>query len=320
MNKKTNIQSQVAIALVLFFILFSFVSANNNEITATLRVAPTTAIDCKPDSLTIGSELKWINCFIELNNTNVTAINLATVNLNVQGKNGNVLADQSFSHLGDFDFDDQMDLQVRFNKQIVHNTFFSNINSTTLVTLVVSGTVNEFNFSGSDVLLLVKSPEKLFTKYIVNNTVSQESKINKLPLIDLEKFKISSISFSGYFLSRGDPTLNGMARIYILGTQLVERTVNLFFLNFTFIEKQPIVANALINKYHDCVQTNLSNIYCEGNGTLVVENTKTKERFNMPLSKMTVEIRDKKGKIEGGKFWNEVISISDIPIESIKIS
>lgn len=319
MKEEMNVQLSVAIGLVLFFVLFSFASANNNDILATLQVATASKIDCKPDSLTIGSNLEWINCFIELENADVSDIDLSTVKLEVVGKVGEVFADPSFSNFDDFDFDGEPDLQVRFDREMVVDTFFFDVFATTPFTLEVSGMIGAFDFSGTDPLLLVKPPQKLFTRFIVNSTISKQSKVNNLPVVNLSKFQLSSVSFDGYFLSEGDPVLRGMSRVYVRGNLFVEKTIRLILFNFTFTERQPILATAFITTYEDCSVTDSENVYCEGTGFVLGENKKTGERFREELNKMIVEIKNRRGKLEGGEFWNDIFSATNIPIETIRV-
>lgn len=275
-------------------------------------------VDCRPNPLTVGSSIEWINCFIEINGTNVGSINITTVALSVINKSGSSFPDHSFSHLDDYDLDGQADMQIRFDRNEMDAKYFGGVIDEKMFVLNVSGGVGSKLFDGLSNFTVVKSPEKLFAKYIVNSTSTYKGAVNRIPHLDLSDFHLKRTGFDGYFFSLGDPKLIGAARAVVMGEMDVEKTVMKGEEEMTLMKKQPVVITAVMNDYDDC-SASKGKIYCEGSGWMMIANRKTGDSMKHELKKMAVSVDGKKASMQGGDFWNDVFSLTDIPIKNKKI-
>jgi hypothetical protein len=283
---------------------------SDNGIPASAAVSTIPRIDCKPDEIIIGNKLKWLNCFIEIPNADVSQINLSTVKLSVIGKTGSVYADRIFFHLDDYDLDGIQDLQVRFNNTEVNNTFFSSVTNTTLFTLSIDGLVYTLPFFDTDSLFLVKSGDFDFARFVqVNSTLPNKGTIIKLDEIDLTKFVPKIINFNGAFTNIGDPKILGHSSLNIRGT--VEEK-----LLFIFKRKVPVLITAIFKDYDNCfLDKNIKRMHCEGNGVLAIRNERTGNITRVELPNLIFEIKNGKATVEGGMFWNDIVNVNNMPMK-----
>ncbi|MEM7825162.1 MAG: hypothetical protein QXO27_04285 [Candidatus Aenigmatarchaeota archaeon] len=295
---------------------------NKQNINAYVLIIPSSKIECKPNVLTINSTIKWINCFIELIGANVEDIPLSDLRLGVIEKPGLISPDLTFSHIDDFDSDGVLDLQIRFNRSLADINWFNETNTTTLFNLVLTGTVDGFPFSGNDILLLVKSSPFQQAHYhpMDSQLTVPEETIKYIEGIDLSKYEPKKSAFSGFFVSRGDPEIFGINNFYSEGFIKIPRKVKLLFFNVTVYDKQPVTISAIFKKYDDCYADNVSkNVYCQGSGILLVRNHKIEKTTRYNLDILRFEIRNYTAKLEGGKYWNDMIRIDGVKIKMIRI-
>lgn len=311
-----RMETCLAVFSILFFIFVSVIYAQfDTEIIATVITNPAANTDCKPDAFTIGSKLEWINCFIELSGVDVSEIDLSTVKMRLGSEE--VLADQFFSNVDDFDMDGEKDLQVRFDRDAVEIDLFGSPSSTTSFEVEVIGEAKGFPFIGKDSILVVV-PENRFVRYIqFNSSTIVKGKVKVLGEINMTQFVLSDTRFNGFFTQAGNNLL-GSSNLFIEGHILVPRTVNFFFFTFTFNERQNIVGLAKFSKYLDCFINNTDRIFCEGEGSLLVRNKKIGTTSEFELPTLRFDLIDGKVLIEGGDIWNDLLSASDIGINRIR--
>lgn len=298
--------------LLLPFILFLLLSVSyvisQQDIQANLVVVPTPIlVDCKPDEVIVGNKLKWLNCFIEIPNANVNQIDLETLRLSVTGKTGYAYADPTFSNVDDYDMDGIEDLQVRFNNTKLNDTFFSDVSTTTLFTLKINGLVSTLPFSGTDTLLLVKSSGFDKASYVRIDSDINTVTINRISGIDLSKFTFVSAGFDGVFANIGDPKIVGGSTLYVRG-ELEERIL------FIFTRKIPVLIAAIFKDYDNCfLDKEAQRMHCEGTGVLLIRNERTWDITRSIVTNLRFEIENEKATVEGGQFWNDIISVSNVP-------
>src|SRR3989338_8902032 len=207
--------------------IFNSREASNMSLTPKLVVAYVNKtvvlpamVDCRPNPLSVGSQIEWINCFIEMNEGSVNDINMSTISLAVVDKSDVSYPDLSFSHIGDYDLDSIEDLQIRFNRGEMDEKYFTDImgEETFTFLLNVSGGISpSLLFDGITNFTVIKPPEKLFGKYMINSTSSSKGVIHKIPHLDLNDFNHKKTGLDCYFFSLGDPKYAGMTRVVITG-------------------------------------------------------------------------------------------------------
>jgi hypothetical protein len=103
-------------------------------------------IDIKPETLQIGSNGRWITCYIELPEDNVSKIDVSSIRL------AEIIPvyNSAPTEIGDYDDDGALDLMVKFLRASVEN-----IVRPRHVALTVSGRVGESSFVGSDTINVI---------------------------------------------------------------------------------------------------------------------------------------------------------------------
>jgi hypothetical protein len=328
MNKVSSRKFRVVsllLPILIFLILISVSYAQNyQDITATVSLVPKATISCEPNSLTLCENVKWIYFIIELNGANVSHVNPADVNLMVLNQLGSISADPGFKSIGDSDFDGIPDILIRFNATKAANMWFSNVNTTKDFTLVIQGTVDGFPFNGTSKITIIKCCSSIFTSPNGEIKFLQFNSTGKLPIgdfhtlnnVDLTIFSPDYTHFNGVFACRNGKFV-GDAAFYTQG--LLTKTRDIKFWKFkiiTLTEKIPITAAAVFDKFNNCF-ANSTYIACQGSGVLIVNNQKDNSYSRYTLDTLRFEINDRNAKVEGGKIWNDLISVYNIPITFI---
>ena len=320
-EKSRFIKTWVAIMLptITFFSLFSISHAQNTEVVASVSVFPKATIECKPDVLSTESGVEWINCFIELEGASINNIDITTVKLSVVGLPGSIPADPSFKVIDDFDSDGKLDLQVRFNKTVADSLWFSHFPPKTF-TFILSGLVQPFPFSGSDVIQTISpcsTGKAKFTQIgLLKADKPTKGKLNTIDDVDLSIYSQDFSHFSGFFLCQN--RLIGNAAFYTTGYLNVPKTANFFRMPIHYIDKQPVRISVLFKEFDDCVATS-DLIHCSGSGRLMIWNEGTRQWDGFDLKTLRFDIVDKKATIEGGDFWNDILSVENIQMGRITI-
>jgi hypothetical protein len=311
--------------ILILFVLFSASYAQTNtQINVSVIVFPNATVDCKPDTLTVGSGVEWIYCFIELEGADVHDVDPANVGLTVVGKPGLVAADASFKYFGDFDADNITDIMLRFSRASADYNWFHGITQPTTFTFDLLGSVRGFPFNGTDPILVVKSFYS-FAQYMQIDSVDLNGgKINWMygpTWFDYRNYTPTYLHFTGYFYSIGDPKIFGISEFHSEGYLRVEKTYQLLIFDLKVIEKQPVTISAIVRNYDDCnVDTQTKEVYCKGPGTLLISKDRTGQLYSVDLDNFIINIKNYKAGIEGGKIWNELFKVSNITITNIYVS
>jgi hypothetical protein len=324
MNRIGTLEFSVVLVLVIILLGVSArYTQAQQQVIAHVLALPTAYIDCKPDELTIGSNVKWINCFIELDGADVSDIDISSLTLRAVGKPGVASADSTFAHLDDFDSDGKPDLQVRFNRTFADENWFFGINTTTRFTLVLNGTVDVFPFGGTDGMLLVKSsPFEHATYYQPDTKVNvPKENIKYIEGVNLSLYAPDTSTFGGYFVSTGDPDIFGVNAFYSEGYLEIPRVIDFWIFNFTIYDRQKITIAASFRRYDDCFADKITKrVHCEGSGVLLVRNHRIERTSRYVLDTMRFDVNDFTVAVEGGKFWNDMVRVSGVKIKRIMIT
>lgn len=324
MNRIGTQKKMVALSLLpaLFLFLISFSNAQNQvNIPAIINVNPSATIVCEPHVLSIGSGVQWINCFIELDGADVNNIDISTVRLGVVGLSGKIPADTSFGKvIGDFDHDGKPDLQVRFSRATADSLWFSKSLPPKDFTLALGGNVGVFSFGGNDIIQIVQRCSTGKVKYtqigLLKADKPTKGNLNVIDDVDLSIYSQEFSHFSGFFLCRD--RLIGNAAFYTTGYLNVPKTANFFRIPIKYIDKQPVRISVLFDKFDDCVG-NSNKVHCSGSGKLIIWNEGTREWDGFDLKTLRFDIVNGKAKIEGGNFWNDILSVENIQMGRITI-
>jgi len=115
---------------------------------ATAIVPYKAIIDIKPETLQTGSNGRWITCYIEIPEEDVSRIDVSSVLLE-----GIISVDSAApTEIGDCDNDNVLDLMVKFGRASVENVVTPGV-----VTLTVTGKVGEFPFVGTDSVRVIET-------------------------------------------------------------------------------------------------------------------------------------------------------------------
>ena len=307
--------------IIIFFSLLSVSYAQTNtDITASVSTLPGAKIECKPDILSAGSDVEWINCFIELEGANAQNIDFQSLTLAVDGLNSSLSPDPSFKVFNDFDDDGELDLQIRFNRTIADSLWFSHFNLPQTFTLVLTGSVQNFPFSGSDTIQIISPCSTEKAKYtqmgLLKADKPTKGNLNVIGNIDLSLYSQDFSHFSGFFLCKD--RLIGNAAFYTTGDLNVPKTANFFRIPIHYLDKQPVRISVLFKEFDDCV-ANSGIVHCSGSGKLIVWNEGTREWEGFDLKTLRFDIVNGKAKIEGGDFWNDIFSVENIQMGRITV-
>ena len=319
-----KLKFRVALLLpILIFLIFVSVSYGQNQITAHVRVVPSAKVSCSPDTLTVGSNVQWIYCFIELDGADVHDINPSNVQLTVVGKFGSVPADPFFWQFGDFDSDGKTDIMLRFSRSSADINWFNSITQTTQIfTFNLIGSVNSFPFSGTDPILVVKPGTSSSARYFQLNAPNiGNAKISWLygpDWFNYKNYTPTYLHFSGYFYNMGGSRLFGISAFYSEGYVNVEKTYHYLLFDRKFIEKQPVTISVYMRSYNDCFfNPDTKDVHCEGPALLLISKDRTGIQYSTDLTSFRFDIKNYKATLEGGKIWNELIKVSDITMTHI---
>lgn len=109
-------------------------------------------VDIQPDTLNLGSNGKWVTCYIEAPGYNVEDIDPSSVTL------GDIIsAEARPTAIGNYDEDDQNDLMVKFDRASVINYIVNNgVGDGEAIELTVTGKFNDdTKFKGSKQILVI---------------------------------------------------------------------------------------------------------------------------------------------------------------------
>jgi hypothetical protein len=332
MGKIENRKFRVALLLLPVFVFLLYASVSyalvNSQIHAIVTLYPSAKVDCKPDILTVGSSVQWINCFTELEGADVHDINPANVQLTVLGKLGSVPADPFFSQFDDFNSDGKTEIMLRFSRSSADTAWFNSLTQNTNLTFNLIGSVNNFPFSGTSPILVVKTTTYSLVEYSqLNAPAIGDAKINWLygpDWFNYKNYTPSYLHFSGYFykgMYKGTSRFFGISSFYSKGYVTVERTVHYWFFDQKITEQQPVTISVIMNSYYDCyADKGTKNVHCEGPAQLIISKDRTGIQYTTDLPNFRFDIKNYKATLEGGKIWNEVIKVSDITMTRINIS
>ena len=108
-------------------------------------------VEIKPNTLQIGSAGRWVTCYIELPDDDVSQIDVSSIRLQ-----GTIQVDPAAStEIGDYDGDGVPDLMVKFDRSSVEN-----IVSPGVASLVVTGNIDGSAFAGTDVIDVIAPPRE----------------------------------------------------------------------------------------------------------------------------------------------------------------
>jgi hypothetical protein len=309
MNKIKNRKLRVILLLPMLLLLAlatSVYASKQSELEAHVDVSPAATIDCRPDVLNLKSKGKYITCFIELSAGDAKYIEISTVRLSVKGKIGFVEAElnKNLTYLDDYDYDGIQDLMVNFNRTKVENFFEDLINPNEFI-FVVSGNVKTYPFSGNDTILVTKPSAIKLVRYIqIDSQELGNGKINHIESLDLSSYSTTFTHFNGYFFTTS-PTLHGFSSFYFQGK------IKNKFLGFTYYK--PVTVLAQMDELEDCYAFD-NTVHCEGKGFLIINS-----KLKFILDSFSFDIKDNKTTIVGGEYFSDRLSVTDVPVNQIKI-
>lgn len=309
MNKMSN-RKRVVLLLPILISLALVISVNalqqeNSEVKAHVNVNPTGIVDCRPDVLNLQSK-DYITCFIELEGANAEDIDISTVRLSAEGKSGFVEAElnPNLTYIDDYDYDGIQDLMVKFNRSTVEK-FFTGLTTPTYFNFNVSGYAGGFPFWGIDAILVTKLPGIKLVRYLqMDSKELGDGKINHIESLDINKYSTTFTHFSGYFFTTS-PSLHGFSSFYFQGK------IKKQFLGIPYYKAVTVLAQ--MNQMNECYALD-NTVHCEGEGFLII---KPGSKFN--LDHFSFDIKDNKVTIAGGKYFSDMLSIEDIPVNIITI-
>jgi len=310
MKSKEWLKIGVVLLLPILLSLALVVSVNasqkqNSDLDAHVNVFPAATIECEPDVLNLKSKGNYITCIIELSGADVKDIDISTVKLSVVGKTGSVPAELSPTYIDDSDYDGIKDMMVKFNRSQVHS-FFTGLTNPQHFNLNITGYVNGFPFWGIDNILVINPPKvKLVTYFQIDTKELSKGKINKLDDIDLVDYTTTFTHITGYFFS--DSRLHGSAEFYFQGK--VKNYIPFFNIPYY----RPISVSVQMDELKSCDAFNTT-VHCEGKGFLLIKPGK-----KITLDNLIFDIQDNKATIVGGKYYSDIVSIVDIPVNVIQI-
>jgi hypothetical protein len=292
----------ISLALV---ISVNALKQDNSELKAHVNVFPTGIIDCRPDVLNLKSKGKYVTCFIELESADVKDIDISTVRLSIVGKSGFVQSEPSPTYLNDYDYDGRQDLMVKFNRTKVEN-FFTGLINPEYFDFNVSGYAKGFPFFGVDKILVTNPAAiKLVTYFQIESKELGKGKINHIETLDLTNYATTFNHFSGDFFVT-DSRLHGYSSFYFQGK------VKNKFLGITYYK--PVTVLAQFDELEDCYAFD-NTVHCEGKGFLIIKPGRTK----LTLDSFSFDIKDNKVTIAGGKYFSDLLSVVDVPVNIIRI-
>jgi hypothetical protein len=315
----TTRNSRVAIItlpILAFFILFTVINAEQSHdqtITASTAIHPNATVYCEPRIVNLNS-VGYLTCFIELEGADASDIDVSTVEVSVKGKAGSVNAELSPTLIDDFNFNGISDLMVEFKISDISNNIFASFTTPAYFDFVLSGIAKGFDFSGVDVLYVIKPNAVKLVRYLrLDARDLGYGELNRLDGLNLTDHVATFNDFRGYFFLTSDSKLHGQSTFYFQGNVKTQQNLNFFGLKFSRKLTTPIRVLAFMDEMKDCFAFD-QYVHCDGSGYLLIKPGK-----RVDLNHFTFEIKDGKAKIEGGEFFNDILSVTDIPITNIKI-
>ena len=304
-RQKLGIVLMLPILISLALATSTNASQEHSELNAYVNVFPVSPVDCRPDVLNLKSKGKYVTCFIELYGADVKDINISSVRLSIWSKPGSIEAELSPSYIDDYDYDGIQDLMVKFNRTRVENFFEGLINPTEFI-FVVSGNVKNYPFSGNDTILVTKPSAIKLVRYIqIDSQELGNGKINHIESLDLSSYSTTFTHFNGYFFTTS-PTLHGYSSFYFQGK------IKNKFLGFTYYK--PVTVLAQMDELEECYAFD-DTVHCEGKGFLIIRPSGKK----FILDSFSFDIKDNKATIVGGEYFSDLLSVTDVPVNKIKI-
>jgi len=314
-------KSWVALSLpTILFILLSVsyvVSSDNAQIQATVFIRPVAHLQCMPDSLTVGSSVEWISCFLVIDNADVHNVDISTVKLGILPvKPGCELNPD----LNNVNIIDNHRMFVRFSRSIADASCFGPPVSETTFTLVLNGKVSGFSFAPTDSLLYIKTCQDAHVHQLQANTTTTGGQINTLSgeSFDLSKYSPRTYSLNGYFDCRNNRIIGEM-KFFTTGTLLEQRKIFNTPLPHVFDKKRPVQVSAIFTTLDNCFADSPTHFECTGKGLLFFDKEQPFSRERIELATLRVEVSGTKAKIQGGDVFNDKIDVSDLIVSKMSV-
>jgi hypothetical protein len=178
---------------------------------------------------------------------------------------------------------------------------------------------NNFPFSGTDSILVKKTQSKTIVDYrlVGKNDTAQILRVEGL---DLAAYVPHHSNLNEFFVSIGDPKIYGFNGFYSSGSLVYPYTINVLGIKIQLYKRIPYQIAAFFNRYDDCSVLEGPKIHCEGSGVLILTNQATGGYTRKVMETMRFDVENGKGSIEGGHVWNDMLSVKDLTLTSIRIS
>jgi hypothetical protein len=332
--------AKIGVALVLPMLIFallsvSFVQAttvnpsttsitSSAQITATVSLNPGARVTCAPTVLVVGSSVQWIVCSIELDGANVNTINVNTVTLGTATSACSIPADTNFFAIGDANNNGIKDASVRFSRSAADANCFGTITSPKTFQLVIAGkTSSNFPFKGASPLLYFTSCEGFHVDVTQTNSSSLLGRINLIKptdpsFFDQSKFTPTKFSINGFFDCRNQRLLGNM-NFDTKGYLSEPYTIKFLGIPITLQKRRSVTISVVFTTLDNCFSNSTPYIECTGKGVMIIDKQEPFERERINLDTVRVEINKGLGKIQGGKFFNDIIDIDKMFGSRIRI-
>lgn len=322
LEKKVEFNLRVAMVLLLPLFIFSYLALSSvftnaqNNIEASVAVAPVTHIECVPNTLVVGSSAQWINCFIKFDDADVNDIDFSTVKLSISSN----LACGVFADSAHFITADGRAF-VRFSRSAMDLNCFHPPPSTPQFTLVLSGfLLNDLPFSGTDSLLYITTCQNAHVHQLQANTTTTSGQINTLSgqSFDLSAYSPRTYSLNGFFDCRNGRIIGEM-KFFTKGTITEHITIFNYRLPRVFDKKRPIQISVIFTTMDNCVADSATHFECTGKGLLFFDKEQPFSRERIELQNLRVEVTNGKGTIQGGDVFNDKVDISNLVVSKVTI-
>ena len=326
MKTKFNLIWVAALLPLFLFLLSSSYALNMNissQMHAFLSLLPAARVSCSPNILSVGSNVNWIICRIELEGENVNRIDLNSVVLGRKDSSCSVSAEKNFFETSDFDRNGIGDALVRFNRSIFEKNCIGEISTPTDFQLMLSGKVGIFPFDGTDNLRVLPSCSAGPVHFAeINSSRFSQGSIYKIEGIVTAKYDPSFTRFSGFYTC-GNDNLIGDGSFYTEGILKVPKTIDFFLFKIPITERQTVKISGIFTGFDGC-SADSSIVQCTGKGKLVMFNERTVEtkRFDLPFMMFSINRTKNPNKADviGGEFFNDKLDVKDISITRVRVS
>lgn len=329
-NVEIELSKRRLVLIAIPFLIFSFLALAatfaQENIDATVAVAPIAHLDCVPDVLFVDSSVQWINCFITIDNGDVNDIDPSSVHLGVLSNSCNIPAD-----LNNFIVQDTHRVFVRFSRNAADSSCFGPPTSTTDFTLVVSGLLNNLPFAPTDDLLYLKSCSEGHVHQLLANVSTNAGKINVLNTnsLSLDAYTPKRFSLNGFFDCRPSGRIIGDMKFFTSGTFKEEVELKLFSWKIKLFNRiRPVQISVVLETLDNCFgvpeptsnkPTTATFMQCIGKGTLFIDKEQPFGRERISLNNLMIQINGTKATIKGGNIFNDKIDVDNLVVSKTNI-